>query len=144
MNVVLTRSAVLHLLLINYAVKAEENANPFTSLVERLPDQRSPPSSLSPASSSPVFPVFTRVLNAFPPSGVDGSHLSVVLDEDKIEGVAYGRVVEKETMMRAVEDFVIDFKNPSTGGALSYRQYISTIIYRCANLSYLSEYKELT
>ena len=116
-RVVVAESVTLLLLIIfiNCRVDAEENANPFISLLETQPDQHTTPSSSS-VPSSPVFPVFTRVLNAFPPSEVDGSHVSVVLDEDKIEGVAYGRVLEKETMVRAVEDFVIDFKNPKTSG----------------------------
>ena len=120
----------LLIIFINCRVNAEEIANPFISLLETQPDQQTPSSSSIP--SSPVFPVFTRVLNAFPPSEVDGSHVSVVLDEDKIEGVAYGRVLEKETMIRAVEDFVIDFKNPNNGGVYIYMMH--TPHSRCSEL----------
>ena len=103
---------LLLLIFINCIRVKGEKSNPFISLTDTPPS-----SSFSPLSSSPVFPVFTRVLNAFPPSGAHGSHVTVVLDEDRIEGVGYGRVSEKETMMRAVEDFVIDFKSPTTGGS---------------------------
>ena len=125
MNQRVESAATLFLLIIfiNCRVNAEI-ANPFISLLETQPDQQTPSSSsIPPVPSSPVFPVFTRVLNAFPPSEVDGSHVSVVLDEDKIEGVAYGRVLEKETMIRAVEDFVIDFKNPNNGGVYIYTMH---------------------
>ena len=108
---------LLLLIFINCSRVKGEKSNPFISLTDTPPDQQPSSSSFSPLSSSPVFPVFTRVLNAFPPSGAHGSHVTVVLDEDRIEGVGYGRVSEKETMMRAVEDFVIDFKSPTTGGS---------------------------
>ena len=41
-----------------------------------------------------------------------------------MRGVAYGRVLEKETMIGAVEDFVIDFKNPNNGGVYILYIYI--------------------
>ena len=114
------RSSVTTLLLItaaiNGTVKSEEAANPFTTLVE-TPDPPSPhPPPSTTVDSSLAFPVLTRVVNVFPPSRQDGSRVSVVLDEDRVEGLGYGGFVERETMMHGVEDFVIDFKHPTTGG----------------------------
>ena len=99
------------------------NDNPFSTLLET---PENPQSSSSSPSSSPssidsfsVFPVLTRVINVFPPSGKNGSHVSVILDEDKIDGVSYGSAIEKLTMMHSVEDFVIDFH--AKGGSSAHK-----------------------
>ena len=109
------------LLLISCTVKAQENANPFTSLLTETKKNEtlSPDAASLTNRPSPAFPVFTRIFNAFPPSASDGSLLSLLLDEDKIEGVGYGEALEKETVMHAAEDFVLDFKNPTTGGRIT-------------------------
>ena len=110
---------VVVVLLHNCIAQGEDttNDNPFTELLE-TPHQSPPMSPSSPSSkmSRPVHSVLTRVVNAFPPSGENGSLVSLILEEDEIEGVTYGSVGEKETTMHAVEDFVIHFTHPNNRG----------------------------
>ena len=105
-------------LLIVHAIScmAEKESNPFTALLtETVPP---PPieTAASFSKSSPAFPVLIRVLNAFPPTERDGSEVSVILEEDTVKGVKYGRVIEKQTMMHSKEDFVIFFTNHTKEG----------------------------
>lgn len=96
-------------------VQAEDSGsnNPFTTLLDTPPSFKPrPPTSKSPS----VFPVFTHLLNAFPPTGEDGSTVSLLMEEDVVGGVEYGRVDMKEAMMHSKEDFVIEFNNPNHGG----------------------------
>ena len=114
----LPRGLLVPTLLLIYAIGCmteNEDGNPFTTLMETLPPpaiKSSPPFS----KSSAVFPILTRVLNAFPPTERDGSEVSVILEEDKVEGVRYGSVIEKQTMMHSMEDFVILFSNHTNEG----------------------------
>lgn len=98
---------------INITQEEGDNGNPFNTLLDK-PSSPLKPSSIS--KSFLAFPVLVRVLNAFPPTGEEGSEVSVVLEEDEVEGVEYGREVVKQTMMHAKEDFVIYFNNPTKGG----------------------------
>lgn len=100
MNLFQLRSAVAILPLLLFLARAK---NPTAS-------------SSSSTKSASSFSIRTRVVNAFPPSGEDNSKVTLYLDEDKIQGVGYGKFAEKETTLLKVEDFVIDFKHPTTGG----------------------------
>ena len=116
----LPRGLLVSTLLLIYAIgcmteNEGNDGNPFTTLMETLP----PPAINSPlpfSKTSPVFPILTRVLNAFPLTERDGSEVSVILEEDKVEGVRYGSVIEKQTMMHSMEDFVIVFSNHTKEG----------------------------
>ena len=52
----------------------------------------------------------------FPPTEEDGSTVSLLMEEDMVGGVEYGRVDMKEAMMHSEEDFIIEFNNPNNGG----------------------------
>lgn len=107
---------LLQIIAIIQAEDSDSN-NPFTTLLD-TPPSLEPPSSTSKVSS--VFPVFTHLLNVFPPTGEDGSTVSLLMEEDMVGGVEYGRVDVKEAMMHSEEDFVIEFNNPNHGGRNTY------------------------
>lgn len=96
-------------------IQAEYNGsnNPFTTLLDTPPSLKPPPPT---SKVSSVFPVLTHLLNVFPPTEEDGSTVSLLMEEDMVGGVEYGRVDMKEAMMHSEEDFIIEFNNPNNGG----------------------------
>ena len=130
MNRSITEATHLVLLLIaiaNALGKGDTtNGNPFTALLEQPAQSLQPARESGVSKASPPYPILTRVVNAFPPSGENDSRLAVILQDDKIEGVRYGSVVEKKVMMYGVEDFVIHFTN-SNGGIHVYTVHHSIV-----------------